>query len=94
MNSLNQRDKVVYIGSFDEKSPFVYISVFLFDETLKTRSWHMGYFLLEKQFRKKQRKKKDKKQKTKTKTKNHPHPKKKTQKKNQSQHITMWGRHG
>ena len=87
MNSLNQRDKVVYIGSFDEKSPFVYISVFLFDETLKTRSWHMGYFLLEKQFRKKQRKKKTKNKKQKQKQKTTPPKKKKPKKKKTSLNI-------
>lgn len=32
---LNQRNIVLYIGSFNEKSPFVYPSVFWFHETLK-----------------------------------------------------------
>ena len=32
---LNQRDMVLYIVSFNEKTPFVFSSVFWFHETLK-----------------------------------------------------------
>ena len=32
---LNQRDMVLYIVSFNEKTPFVFTSVFWFHETLK-----------------------------------------------------------
>lgn len=37
----NQRYLRVYFGSVDEKSPFVFTPVLLFDETLKLKQWFM-----------------------------------------------------